>query len=82
MNKPKEMFLAIFVGYKYQLNSMNLIDIRSRKSGVITDNLIFKDSEIFKIPKNLQHGDYVAFLANLEFKDVEFMNIFDLGKIK
>ena len=89
MSKPKEMFSGLFEKYNdstqlnsTQLNSMTIVDIRSRKGGLIMDNLILENSEILKIPQNLRHGHYVAFLANLEFNNIEFMNIFDLGKTK
>ena len=33
------------------------------------------------IPKKLTLGEYVAFLANIEFKNVQFLNIFELGGV-
>ena len=79
------MFSAVFEKYdsKTELakNSIQLFDIRSRKGGVIKDNLVLEGKEIAKMPKNLSHGDYVAFLADLEFKNVQFLNVFELSGI-
>ena len=80
---PREMFSAVFEKYnseaEFPANNIQLFDIRSRKGGVIKDNLVFEESEVAKMPKNLSCGDYVAFLADLEFKNVEFMNIFEVS---
>ena len=77
------MFSAVFEKYdsKTELakNSIQLFDIRSRKGGVIKDNLVLEEKEVAKMPKNLSHGDYVAFLADLEFKNVQFLNVYELS---
>ena len=79
------MFSAVFEKYDSEAelakNSIQLFDIRSRKGGVIKDNLVLEGKEIAKMPKNLSHGDYVAFLADLEFKSVQFLNVFELSGI-
>jgi hypothetical protein len=83
MRDGKEMFSALFERYdreaEFAKNSIQLFDVRSRKGGVIKDNLVFEEKEVAKMPKNLSHGDYVAFLADIEFKNVEFMNIFEVS---
>ena len=83
MKEPREMFSAICEKYDSEAelakNSIQLFDIRSRKGGVIKDNLVFAEKEVAKMPKNLSHGDYVAFLANLEFKNVQFLNVYELS---
>jgi hypothetical protein len=83
--EPREMFSAVFEKYDSEAelakNSIQLFDIRSRKGGVIKDNLVLEEKEIAKMPKNLSHGDYVAFLADLEFKSVQFLNVFELSGI-
>ena len=79
------MFSAVFEKYDSEAelakNSIQLFDIRSRKGGVIKDNLVLEEKEIAKMPKNLSHGDYVAFLADLDFKSVQFLNEFELSGI-
>jgi hypothetical protein len=81
--EPREMFSAIFEKYDSEAelakNSIQLFDIKSRKGGVIKDNLVFAEKEVAKMPKNLSRGDYVAFLTDLEFRNVEFMSIFEVG---
>jgi hypothetical protein len=83
--EPSEMFSAVFEKYDSEAelakNSIQLFDIRSRKGGVIKDNLVLEEKEIAKMPKNLSHGDYVAFLADLDFKSVQFLNEFELSGI-
>jgi hypothetical protein len=48
------------------------------KAELFKDNLKLEENTVAKMPKNLSYGDYVAFLADIEFKNVEFMNIFEL----
>ena len=83
--EPREMFSAVFEKYDSETelakNSFQLFDIRSRKGGVIKDNLVLEEKEVAKMPKNLSHGDYVVFLADLEFKNVQFLNVFELSGI-
>ncbi len=83
MKEPRKMFSAVFEKYDSETelakNSIQLFDIRSRKGGVIKDNLVFAEKEVAKMPKNLSHGDYVAFLADLEFKNVQFLNVYELS---
>lgn len=49
MKEPREMFSAIFEKYDSEAelakNSIQLFDIRSRKGGVIKDNLVFAEKE-------------------------------------
>jgi len=81
MRDGREMFSAVFEKYNtrdFLVSNIWLNDIRSRKGGIIKDNIVFEESEVSKMPKDLTYGDYVAFLADLEFKNVEFMNIFEL----
>ena len=43
--------------------------------------LVF-DEEVSKtIPKELSLGEYVAFLADIEFKNVQFLNIYELSGV-
>ena len=83
MKEPREMFSAVFEKYDSETelakNSIQLFDIRSRKGGVIKDNLVLEEKEVAKMPKNLSHGDYVAFLADLEFRNVQFLTVYELS---
>lgn len=81
--KPKEMFSAVFEKYdntsEIHKSKTYFSDVRSREGGVVTKHLVF-DEEVSKtIPKKLSLGEYVAFLADIEFKNVQFLNIFELS---
>ena len=85
MKETRELFSAIFEKYD---NSSCLtktktyfIDVRSREGGVVKKQLIFDEQISSTIPKELILGDYVAFLADIEFKNVQFLNIFELGGV-
>ena len=85
MKETRELFSAIFEKYD---NSSCLtktktyfIDVRSREGGVVKKQLIFDEQISSTIPKELSLGDYVAFLADIEFKNVQFLNIFKLGGV-
>jgi hypothetical protein len=84
MTNKKEMFSAIFTEYTDDINNKNYInleDIRTRKGGVVKDTLIFAENEVFNMPTELCKNEYVGFLANLEFKNVEFMDLLNLRGI-
>jgi len=78
--RGKEMFSALFKGYKdfEGRKEIHLYDVRARTGGVIKEIVKFVETEVSNMPNNLREKDYVAFLADLEFKNVEFMNIFEL----
>ena len=85
MKETRELFSAIFE--KYDNSSFPtktktyFIDVRSREGGVVKKYLIFDELIFTTIPKELSLGDYVAFLADIEFKNVQFLNIFELGGV-
>lgn len=83
MTESREMFTAIFEKYNsessFPESNICLNEVRSRKGGIIKDKLSFEEKEVAKMPQNLGYGDYVAFLADIEFKNVEFMQIFELS---
>ncbi|MEM6339478.1 MAG: hypothetical protein AAF673_06130, partial [Pseudomonadota bacterium] len=69
MNKEtRDMFTAIFDSYdSKQPNSINLKEVRTRFGGVVKENLSFEKDKVENMPKALRDGDYVPFVANLEF---------------
>ena len=81
--KPKEMFSAVFEKYdnasEIYKSKTHFSDVRSREGGVITKYLVFDEEVSSIIPKKLSFGEYVAFLADIEFKNVQFLNIFELS---
>ncbi len=73
----REMFSGLFSEYTDCIsnkNYINLYDVRTRKGGVVKDTLVFEEEKVVNMPTELSKDDYVAFLADLEFKNVEFMD--------
>ena len=85
MKETREIFSAIFEKYDNSScptkTKTYFIDVRSREGGVVKKMLIFDEQISSTIPKELRLGEYVAFLADIEFKNVQFLNIFELGKV-
>ncbi len=88
MKETKEtrlLFSAIFEKYDNSTcptkTKTCFIDVRSREGGVVKKHLVFDDQISSTIPKKLILGDYVSFLADIEFKNVQFLNIFELGVV-
>jgi hypothetical protein len=77
------MFSAIFEKYEPSGavgNKSHFSDVRTREGGMIKKYLVFEDT--VNVPRSFALGDYVGFLADVEFKNVEFMNIFDIGGVR
>ena len=87
MKETRELFSAIFEKYDNSScptktkNKTYFIDVRSREGGVVKKHLVFDEQISSTIPKELSLGEYVAFLADIEFKNVQFLNIFELGGV-
>ena len=82
-SNSRQMFSAIFEKYEPSGavgNKAHFFDVRVREGGVIKKHLVF-DKDI-SVPTNYGFGEYIAFLADVDFKNVEFMNIFDAGGVK
>jgi hypothetical protein len=85
MKETRELFSAIFEKYDNAScptkTKTYFIDVRSREGGVVKKRLVFDVQISSTIPKELILGEYVAFLADIEFKNVQFLNIFELGGV-
>ena len=85
MKETRELFSAIFEKYDNSScptkTKTYFIDVRSREGGVVKKYLIFDEQISSTIPKKLSLGEYVAFLADLEFKNVQFLNVYELSGI-
>jgi len=85
MKKTRELFSAIFEKYDNAScptkTKTYFIDVRSREGGVVKKRLVFDVQISSTIPEKLSLGEYVAFLADIEFKNVQFLNIFELGGV-
>lgn len=85
MKEPREMFSAVFEKYdntsEPHKRKTHFSDVRSREGGVVKKYLVF-DEEVSKtIPKELSLDEYVAFLADIEFKNVQFLNVYELSGV-
>ena len=85
MKETRELFSAIFEKYDNSScptkTKTYFIDVRSREGGVVKKQLVFDEQIYSTIPKELSLGDYVSFLADIEFKNVKFLNILELGEV-
>ena len=85
MKETRELFSAIFEKYDNSSCPTKIktcfIDVRSREGGVVKKYLIFDEQISSSIPKKLTLGECVAFLADIEFKNVQFLNILELGGV-
>jgi hypothetical protein len=85
MKDVRKMFSAVFEKYdntsELHKRKTHFSDVRSREGGMVKKYLVF-DEEVSKtIPKELSLGEYVAFLADIEFKNVQFLNIYELSGV-
>jgi len=76
MSRQKAMFTAVFERYE---QSMELLkqrtcfrDVRVREGGLVAKELVFDEETSGKITGHLTIGEYIAFLADVEFKNIEF----------
>jgi hypothetical protein len=86
MKETRELFSAIFEKYDNVSSPTKtktyFIDVRSREGGVVKKHLIFDEQISSTIPKKLTLGECVPFLADIEFKNVQFMNVLDFDGVK
>lgn len=79
----RQMFTAVFSKYEYGDkpvgNRTVFSDIRSREGGIVKRHVVFDEEISGTIPKELSIGEYVSFLADVEFRNVQFVNVWDLG---
>lgn len=76
----KELYTAIFDHFTEDVETKNrrvyLKDVRHREGGLAKKKLIFTERVASKVigtlAPQLTSGEYIAFLADIEFKNVEF----------
>lgn len=83
MNKEtRDLFTALSAGYDNISDdstdrvSINLKEVRTRFGGVVKENLSFEEAKVENMPTSLNDGEYAAFVADLEFKNVKFLDMF------
>ena len=83
--EPREMFSAVFVKYdntsEVSKSKTHFSDVRSREGGVVKKYLVFDEEVSSTIPNPLSIGEYVVFLADVEFKNVQFLNVYELSGV-
>jgi len=82
--EPKEMFSAVFEKYdnasEAHKRKTHFSDVRSREGGIVKKYIVFDEKVSSTIPKELSLGEFVAFLADVEFKNIQFLNVFELSE--
>lgn len=74
--RGKKLFTAVFERYEHGTGlfekKTHFRDVRLRTGGLVADKLVFSEEDSGKIQGHLTLGEYVAFLADVEFKNIEF----------
>ena len=74
--RGKKLFTAVFEKYEQGKGLLkkktHFRDVRLRTGGLVADKVVFDEEDSNKIQGHLTLGEYVAFLADIEFKNVEF----------
>lgn len=72
----RSLFTAVFERYEQSMELLkqrtHFRDVRLREGGLVAKRLVFDEETSAKIIGHLSIGEYVAFLADLEFKNIEF----------
>lgn len=81
--ESREIFTAVFEKYdnacKTHKRKIHFSDVKSRDGGVVKKYVVFDEKILSTIPKKLSLGEYVAFLADIEFRNVQFLNVYELS---
>lgn len=78
----RDLFTAIFIKYANEEDISNskthFKEVRTRFGGVVKEELTFNKDNSATMPMTQPDG-YVAFVADLEFQNVEFLPIATFG---
>ena len=78
----RNLFTAIFIKYANEQDISNSAthfkEVRTRFGGVVKENLTFDKDNSATMPMTKPEG-YVAFMADLDFQNVEFLPISTFG---
>lgn len=76
MTENRILFTAVFEKYESSTElfkkKTHFRDVRLREGGLVAKRLVFDEEISGKITGHLTIGEYVAFLADVEFKNIEF----------
>lgn len=74
--ESKTLFTAVFDRYEYGKGLFRkktyFRDVRTREGGLVSRKLVFDEDVSSKIVGHLTFGEYIAFIADIEFKNIEF----------
>jgi hypothetical protein len=74
--ESKSLFTAVFERYEYGKELLrkktHFRDVRVREGGLVSRKLAFDEDVSSKIVGHLTFGEYIAFIADIEFKNIEF----------
>lgn len=74
----RDLFTAIFVKYSDDTDIPNsstyFKEVRTRFGGIVKEELVFDKNNSSTMPRTQSEG-FVAFVADLEFQNVEFLPI-------
>ena len=74
--ESRSLFTAVFEKYEQGMELLkqktHFRDVRLREGGLVAKKLVFDEETSGKITGHLTIGEYIAFLADVEFKNIEF----------
>mgnify|MGYP003442287194 FL=1 len=74
--ESRSLFTAVFERYEQGMELLkqktHFRDVRLREGGLVAKKLVFNEETSGKITGHLTIGEYIAFLADVEFKNIEF----------
>jgi hypothetical protein len=74
--ESRSLFTAVFERYEQGIELLkqktHFRDVRVREGGLVAKRLVFDEETSGKITGHLTIGEYIAFLADVEFKNIEF----------
>jgi hypothetical protein len=74
----KSLFTAVFERYEPSMELLkqktHFRDVRTREGGFVSRELVFDEEVSSKIVGYLTFGEYIAFLADIKFKNIEFQH--------
>jgi len=77
--ETRDLFTALLDTYETEPTSkIKLKEIRSRFGAEVKQTLTFEEAKVENMPKALRKGDYAPFMADLEFNNVKFVDMFSV----
>jgi 3-phenylpropionate/cinnamic acid dioxygenase small subunit len=78
MTESRSLFTAVFERYEESKElfkrKTHFRDVRVREGGLVSRKLVFDEEVSNKIIGHLTFGEYIAFIADIEFKNIEFQH--------